>query len=551
MALIYEIEGQQVEVDKELTEAEIDEIAANIRSSVPQAEVPQQSTLQNIGRQIASNFLPGIPGMREDPVATLSGLTDRAQNVGRQAGLTVRGGLQSALGGFGVADLLIDPIQAAAGMETTAQGRSRLLDTLGFPQPEGRLEENVQTGLDVMTSIGGQVRAAQELTRPIVGLLQGTGTTQRVALTVGDDLAQQVAAGVPAAMLADQVAVTASESGSDPLETGVLALSAGLLAGLTGAKAQRRLTKEKVPLFTPEMAKNQAREAYTKVKEAGVSLKPASLKKVVDDIESTLKQAEGGFYPDALPEHGKVKGMLDSFRQVSDSGPIAFETLDKLRSDALSMARESTDPSTRRLMGQVVDGIDIKMSGLQPSDLQTGGRVALGEALSSVKQAREAWRRGAKATVLEDALEAATRRGVAPTGKEGEIIRKNFENLYANKKKMKLFSKEEQEAIKRVAAGGKGLEQILNFTARFNPQRSTLMQAGALGATVLNPVVGVPVAVGGALSDAALTQIQRQAAKNVMSQIASGNIPRPRSNQAWRALVEAEMQTMQSMTEEQ
>lgn len=518
MALIYEIEGQQVEVDKELTEAEIDEIAANIRSSVPQPEAPQRSTLQNIGRQI---------------------------------GLTGRGVAQSALGGFGVADLLIDPLQAAAGMETTAQGRERLLDTLGFPRPEGRLEENVQTGLDVMTSIGGQVRAAQELTRPLVGLLQGTGTTQRVALTVGDDLAQQLAAGVPAAMLADQVAVAASESGADPLETGALALSAGLLAGLTGAKAQRRLTREKVPLFTPEMAKNQARESYTKVKEAGVSLKPASLRKVVDEIEGTLKKAEGGFYPDALPEHGKVKGVLDSFRQISDSGPISFETLDKLRSDALSMARESTDPSTRRLMGQVVEGIDIKMSSLQPSDLQSGGRAALGEALSSVREARNAWRRSAKATVLEDALEAATRRGVAPTGKEGEIIRKNFENLYANKKKMKLFTKEEQEAIKRVAAGGKGLEQLLNFTSRFNPLRGTLPALGTAAGIGINPAFTGSLAATGIASDIVLTQMQRNAAKNVMSQIASGNIPRPRSNQAWRALVEAEMQTMQSMTEEQ
>jgi hypothetical protein len=263
-----------------------------------------------------------------------------------------------------------------------------------------------------------------------------------------------------------------------------------------------------------------------------------------------LKQTEGGFYPDALPEHAKVQGMLDSFKNVAKSGPMNFETLDQIRSDALKLARESTDPSTRRLMGQVVEGLDVRMTALQPSDLQSGGKVALGEALSSVREAREAWRRGAKATILEDALEAATRRGVAPTGREGEIIRKNFENLYANKKTMKLFNKEEQEAIKKVASGGKGLEQVLNFTARFNPQRSTLMQAGTLGATVVNPVVGVPVAVGGALSDMALTQLQRQAAKNVMSQIAEGRVKQPRSTATWRALVEAEAQRIESMSQE-
>jgi hypothetical protein len=270
----------------------------------------------------------------------------------------------------------------------------------------------------------------------------------------------------------------------------------------------------------------------------------------MDDIERGLKQSEGGFYPDALPEHAKVQGMLESFRNVAKSGPMNFETLDQIRSDALRLARESTDPSTRRLMGQVVEGLDVRMAGLQPSDLQSGGKAALGEALSSVREAREAWRRGAKATILEDALEAATRRGVAPTGREGEIIRKNFENLFANKKTMKLFTKEEQEAIKRVASGGKGLEQVLNFTARFNPQRSTLMQAGTLGATFMNPAAGVAVGTAGFASDVALQQLQRQAAKNVMSQIAAGRIQQPRSTATWRALVEAEAQRLESMNQE-
>jgi hypothetical protein len=517
MAKYVEVNGQVIEFPDDMSDSQIESVLAQ-QLGASQQPAPQERTA--------------------------------LQNVGRQVGLTGRSLVNSLMGGFGVADLLIDPLQAAAGMETTSQGRQKLLDAMGFPKPEGRLEENVQTGLDVMTSIGGQVKAAKELTKPVVGLLQSTGTARNVAVTVGDDLGQQLAAGVPAAMVADQVAVAAQDEGADPVTTGVLALSSGLLAGLVGTKSYRGIARDKIPLFTPEMAKNQARASYDKVKQAGVSIKPNTVTAAMDDIERGLKQTEGGFYPDALPEHAKVQGMLDSFRNVAKSGPMNFETLDQIRSDALKLARESTDPSTRRLMGQVVEGLDVRMTALQPSDLQSGGKVALGEALSSVREAREAWRRGAKATILEDALEAATRRGVAPTGREGEIIRKNFENLYANKKTMKLFNKEEQEAIKKVASGGKGIEQLLNFTARFNPQRSTLMQAGTLGATVVNPVVGVPVAVGGALSDMALTQLQRQAAKNVMSQIAEGRVKQPRSTATWRALVEAEAQRLESMNQE-
>jgi hypothetical protein len=143
---------------------------------------------------------------------------------------------------------------------------------IGFPKTETPLEENIQTGIDVMTSIGGQAKAAQQLTKPITGLLQRQGAAKNVSLMLGDDVGQQIAAGVPAAMVADQVATMATDNGVDPFETGALALSAGLLAGLTGAKSYRGVTRDKIPLFTPEMARNQARSSYTKVSEAGVDI---------------------------------------------------------------------------------------------------------------------------------------------------------------------------------------------------------------------------------------------------------------------------------------
>jgi hypothetical protein len=514
MAKLIEVNGQVIEFPANMSDAEIEKV---LQQQAPQPVQPERST---------------------------------AQNIGRQLGLTGRGVLNSALGGFGIADILIDPIQAAAGMETTAQGRQKLLDRMGFPKPETPLEKNVQTGIDVMSSIGGQAKAAQELTKPITGLIQKPGAARNVSLMIGDDVGQQLAAGVPAAMVADGIVSIAQEQGADPATTGVLALSGGLLAGITGAKTYRGVTRDKIPLFTPEMAKNQARASYDKVKQAGVSIKPEAITKVMDDIQLNLKQAEGGFYPEALPEHAKVQGMLDSFRNVAKSGPMNFETLDQIRSDALKLARESTDPSTRRLMGQVVEGLDVRMSSLQPSDLQSGGKASLGEALSSVREAREAWRRGAKATILEDALEVALRKGEAPTGREGEIIRKNFETIYANKKTMKLFNKEEQEAIKRVVSGGKGLEVLLNYAARFNPQRNQLMTLGYAGlGTLVNPAL-LGVAAGGYASEKALTALQRQAAQNVMSQIAAGRIQQPRSTANWRALVEAEAQRLESMNQE-
>jgi hypothetical protein len=471
------------------------------------------------------------------------------QNVGRNLGLGVRGVAKSALGGFGLADMFIDPIQAAAGMETTAQGRDKLLDMIGFPKTETPLEENIQTGIDVMTSIGGQAKAAQQLTKPITGLLQRPGTAKNVSLMIGDDVGQQLAAGVPAAMVADQIADVAIGMDADPYMTGIWALSTGLLVGIAGGSTYRRVTREKVPLFTPEMAREQARASYDKVKQAGVDIKGPTLTKAVDDIQARLI-AEGGLIPE-LPAHQEIITRLKPIRLAAQTGKVSFSDLDTMRSDIVTTIRETNDPAQKRMLSMVLDGIDQKMGTLQPNDVIGSKGTQLGEAMSSVREAREAWRRGAKASILEDALEAGIRRGEAPTGREGEIIRKNFENLYANKKKMKLFSKEEQEAIKRVASGGKGFEQLLNYTARFNPQRGTLAMFGSLGAAAYDPFIGIPVAAGGIASDKLLQNMQRNAARNVMSQVASGKIPQPRSSQKWRALVEAETQALQAQIEQQ
>jgi hypothetical protein len=203
------------------------------------------------------------------------------------------------------------------------------------------------------------------------------------------------------------------------------------------------------------------------------------------------------------------------------------------------------------MLGMFVEDLDNKIANLQPNDIVGGKGTNLGDALSSVREAREAWRRGAKATILEDIIDVSQRRGEAPTASEGELIRNGFKTLYADKKKMKMFSKEEQEVIRQVVAGKGGGERILALAARFNPQRSQLMTVGYAGAGgIAGPMAIAPAGVG-YVADKALKALQNKAAKNAMSQIASGQIPRPRSNKAWQALVQAEAEALRSQAEQQ
>lgn len=503
-------------------------------------QAPQEpSFLSKVGSQVLENFTPGLSSKTPEQVA------QEADPYLRQLGLAGRIMAKSGMSGFGVGTAVVDPFLQMAGLPTASESIDKTITAVGLPEAQGAMEKGVQTAGEVVASIGGQAKAATMLPQA-AALVPTLG--QKVSSVLSDDIGQQLAAGVPAAVVGDFVANKAVEAGMSPVEAGGYALASGVLTGLITGKGYRTATQKKTPLFTPEMAKQQATEAYDKVAKMGVQVKPKPITDALDDIQKNLAQAEGGFYPNAIPEHTTVQRILDEYRTVAQTGPMSFQALDKLRSNLITMARETKDASTRRLLNQVTEGIDYRISTLQPSDL-AGGKGALKDVLSTVRDAREAWRRGAKATILEDALGAAMRRGEAPTASVGELIRNNFKSIYADKKKMKLFTPDEQEAIRKVVAGKQSLENLLSFAARFNPQRSQLMAGGLAAGSVMNPAVGIPVGVGGFVADKSLAALQRQAAQQVMSQIASGKIPRPRSDANWRALVEAQMQAMQPATQ--
>jgi hypothetical protein len=490
----------------------------------------------------------GMTPVADKPAAPAAPPVDNS--IGRQLGLTGRGVAKSALSLLGMGTMIADPIQSALGMKPASKGIDDFLTGLGFPQPQGAVEENVQAGMEAGLSIGGTAKLGQTLTKPITGLIQSPSAAKKIAMTFSDDLGQQLAAGVPAAMTADYIANKAQEEGASPVTAGAFALAGGLLAGYGGSATSRKLMAPKIPLYTPQRAKEEAARSYAKVKQAGVEIKGQSLERTLDDIQARLTSTEGGLVP-AIKEHSDVLARIEGFRTAAKTGKVSFENLDALRSGVVTAVRESKDPAQKRMLGMFVEDLDKKIANLQPNDIVGGKGTNLGDALSSVREAREAWRRGAKATILEDIIDVSQRRGEAPTASEGELIRSGFKTLYADKKKMRMFSKEEQEVIRQVVAGGGTGENILAMAARFNPQRSQLMTVGYAGAGGVAGPLAVAPAAAGYLSDKALRAIQNKAAKNAMSQIASGQIPRPRSNQAWQALVQAEAEALRSQAEQQ
>jgi hypothetical protein len=163
------------------------------------------------------------------------------------------------------------------------------------------------------------------------------------------------------------------------------------------------------------------------------------------------------------------------------------------------------------------------------------GQAGLDDAVKNLVSARKDWRNASRAQVLEDALNVAEIKKEMPNASESELIRRGFVNIAANKQKMNLFNKEEQNIIKSVIQGG-SLDPMLSFFAQFNPTRSKL-SAFAYGATALqNPYIAGGVAAGGFTADTVQSVLRRRAAQAAANAIASGQTQGIPTNLTYRGL---------------
>jgi hypothetical protein len=545
MPQYIEVNGEVIEFPDNMTDDQIATVLSGGQGAPDQSEAETKRLASkkevkappppSMTERVLSNF---VPGLSNRPDITPESQAAKGREIGRQVGLTGRmavTGLTALPAVF--ADPLAKIVNQAAGREIFPSQYDVVANALGLPQPANQTERLVQAGGEALAGVGGQAKLAQQ-----------AGSAMLAPFT--QDLAQQAAVAAPAAIAAQATSDRAAEVGFSPTANFAATLALGTLAGLAGGKTQRKLSADTTPPITMDEVKQRATTAYGRVDNSGVSIKPQPILKTIDDIEASLISNEN-FNP-AMDTHKPVKQVLDLMRSMTGTQRMSFTKLDQLRQAASALSRESTDAATRRLAGKVVEGLDSKITSLQPTDLVTGGGNLKGT-LADIKEARDSWRKVSKATVIEDALNIAEARALDPRASEGELIRNQFKNLAANKNKMKLFTSEEQAAIRQVVSGS-GSEKILTLAARFNPARNQLVSGLTIGASLTNPTAAMitgGVAGTGLAADAALGRIQRKAAENVVSQILSGTIPQPRSNASWRALVEAEIQALQGQSEQQ
>ncbi len=418
-------------------------------------------------------------------------------------------------------------------LPSMSQAQQQGMTNLGVPVPASTGEKALSAGVEALAGGGAQNVL---LKAPAVAGVEGA---KKLAVETPAAFGA-TAAGASAAPVTFSFAkdVTGSDVAASIAALGMSTVAAGL-----GGKTAGAMTGEKNAVVTMDEVKKRARDAYNKMDESGVAIKPMSAQGMVNDAEAALKANR--YIPDLHPE---VDSVLKDFRDVIGTQKVPFSTLEQLRAKANDL-KANKDSNIQRLGGVLVGQVDNYISSLKPSDIMAG-KGKLDEAVKSVVDARKDWRNMSRATVLEDALNVAEVKAAKPTASQAELIRYGFIKFAKDKSKMALFSPDEQAAILRVTKGIP-LDTALSQLARFNPMRSGIVNVGSTGALAYGAgsgdartaaMLAAVMGGGGWTADKVQEMLRSAQGKKVISDILSGNTPSPAPNEMFRGLFTSQQQ---------
>lgn len=398
-------------------------------------------------RQQASSLPPGFVLETGDSAQAPQGDPNRwsAANEAIEA-LTLGGMSKATAGALGLADSVVDAVQGEG--FNLPENYNRILE-------QQRADQAAYQGEKPVRSVAGQA----------AGILTGIGTLPAARLMQGASLLPKAvnaaATGTGYGALGGALQ-DADTLGERALNTGAGAGFGALIGGAAPVAARglgKALGGKGAPAPTAEEIKNAAQQAYKRADSAGLVLKPQEFATIADDVTATVTQS--GFHPRI---HPKVNAALRELQKGKAMKP-SLGNIELLRR-TLGSAAKSIEPDERRIASIAIERLDDLMENIQPNQVASG-RAA--DATGALKEARALWARNRKAETIQQMMERATNRASQFSGSGFEnAMRTEFRQLAQNPKRMRSFSKEEQEAILKVVRGGK-LDNALRWMGKFAP----------------------------------------------------------------------------------
>jgi hypothetical protein len=438
------------------------------------------------------------------------------QEFGRSAGIAARGVAPVAAGAalgapFGPPGVLAGTLALPAAEFTTqaanvflpekyqipspAGAVENLLTRLGLPQAETTGERMFQAGASALASTGGQIATLPAITK--------TATTElgrKVAEVLSQAPGRQIAAAAPTAAVAQGVG---EQYG--PLAGAGAGLATGTAFGV-GARPRVGPTAEDLAAKSTQL--------FNKAKEAGVMFNAPRFSEKMTSVMRQLRDEgyePGGAYP---------KLDIAFSRLTNTESPKDFTGLANARK-AIRAAQASNDGQERAFATILKDKFDDYVANAPESDI-VGTNTKTGAALW--KQARGEYSKLMKADVFETMLENAQldKSKFTASGAENSMAQQ-LRQLAKNDKKMRLFTQAEQAEIK-AAAKGTTPQNLLKFFGRFAPT-GPVSGLFAGGATMYEPTIGIPVAIGASAARAGATAMRRQSVERLADTMRLGGVP--------------------------
>lgn len=450
------------------------------------------------------------------------------QELARQAGLTARYGIKglssipNAVADFGAGlyNVGANLVGSESRLPYLSQVQEQALQRV-FPSPETPLEKNVQTATEAVAGMKVPGMKAPVLSANAPEIAQVPSALARRA-------GAEAAAVGTGAVVGENVAQAAQDYTGSPLAGLAAGLATGTIAGSGTGKFISAMTGPRTQPVTIQDVRNRASRGYTAMEDAGVAINKQSLDKNL--LPALNKVAvEENLNPSVVSEHRAITEQIDNARSALSNPFTSFTKLEQVRANFSSLAQNNDNVG--RVAKKIVNEIDSYLGSLNPKDTISVQGKTTAEAMDALKSARTDWRNQARAQVLQDILDSAAARAEGSTGPTGDILKRKLVNLTANVDQMKMFNTREQNVIK-AAAKATDLETMLSIFAKFNPERGAMQSAMTMGAVsrydTVPGMVGMGMSASGYAADKALEAVRNREVKNLISQIASGNVQAPK-----------------------
>lgn len=260
---------------------------------------------------------------------------------------------------------------------------------------------------------------------------------------------------------------------------------------------------------TAEELAARSSQLFKQAKESNVELNAKDFASTMKTIGKELR--EEGYDPRLYPKLDVAFSELQNAKMPKD-----FNELRTLRK-FIQGAQKSADPEERRLATDLKNRFDEYVMNIPESSIKAGNK----EGLQAWKEARDVYSRMSKAEIFDEMLDNAQldRSKFSMSGMENSLAQQ-LRQLAKNDKKMRMFTAEEQQAIREAAQGG-NVQNVLRLFGKFAPT-SSVSSIPSILTTALNAPLGLALTGGAIGSRYAASQMRKSDVKKLAALMRAG-----------------------------